>query len=94
MNEVEKIDKQQSYGVLPCVDTRLTSAQKRELELLQVNGGSRHVYDGRLMRVFHALQDNGLVKCESAFGQFQKGTTVSLNCCQQLNKQINGNSAK
>lgn len=80
-NEAEKIDKPQGNGGLPCVSTRLTSAQKRELKLLKVNGGSFHVYDGRLMRVFHALQAKGLVKCESAFGQFQRGTTVSLNMC-------------
>lgn len=66
---------------LGVVRTRLTPAQKRELELLKACGGSCHVYDGRLIRVFHALQDKGFVKCQSAFGQFQKGTTVSLNVC-------------
>lgn len=80
--EHETSNKQETANSdLGAVSTRLTPAQKRELELLKVCGGSCHVYDGRLMRVFHALQDKGFVKCESAFGQFQKGTTVSLNVC-------------
>jgi len=63
------------------VNTRLTPAQKRALELLKINGGSCHVYSYRLLKIFYTLQDKGLVKCESAVGQFQKGTTVSLNVC-------------
>ena len=56
----------------------LTKAQKREIDLIKKGGGWMHVFDGRLLRVYWALQEKGYVEISSAFGQFQKGHHVKL----------------
>lgn len=73
------INKTHEQCTIHSVNARLSTAQKRELELLKISGGSCFVYSYRLLKIFWALQEKGYVNCESAFGQFQKGTTVSLN---------------
>jgi len=60
------------------VVSRLTPAQKRELDLLEKGGGSAHIFSGNLMRTFRALEQKGFVEIEAAYGQLQAGHYVYL----------------
>ena len=59
-------------------ETKLTKAQKRELDLLKKSGGWSHVFDGRLLRAYRGLERKGLVDISAGYGQFQKGYHVIL----------------